>query len=352
MRQYHYSRYVVLGVICAAAIISIACYQITRHGLGDPRRYENRGFFSVAWNPNGKEIAVGGAQGVFLFDEDLHQTAHFEPLYSGVQDKIYSVAWHPSGTLLAGDTGNGYIVFVDPNKSQIDHLSIGSGFAEWSPNGSQLVTMIRTGSSNNEVSLQTWVLHETSPSLSATPSVTFSTPLEWVDLALWSPNSNFIASKSNRDGTISIWDSKTGEHLFSFVHPANERIGSWISISWNPDGNLLASTNSDGQIRIWNITAANTVLSFEEGSEFGALSIMWSPDGTRLVTANGENVKIWDAISGQLLNTLNAPHRSIDQAIWSPDSRKISALGTIQEETRATIWVWDASTGRLLATAH
>jgi WD40 repeat protein len=352
MRRRHHLRYVILAVVCAVAVVSAICYRIISHGLSDPRWYENQGFFSVAWNPNGKEIAVGGAQGVFLFNEGLHQTAHFEPRNSGIQDKIYSLAWHPSGTLLAGDTGNGYIVFVNPDQSQIDYLPIGSGFAEWSPDGSQLATMVSTRASNNDVSLQVWAIHVTPPPLSATPRVAFPAQHEWIDLALWSPDSRLIASTSNGEGTIRVWDSETGQQLLRLPHPANKRVGSQISISWSPDSRLLASTNSDGEIRVWKIASGNTILSFEEGSQFGASSIMWSPDGTYLATANGENVKIWDATNGQLLMTLNAIHRSVDQAIWSPDGRRIAAIGTIQEKSRATIWVWDVSTGQLLASGH
>jgi WD40 repeat protein len=352
-KQHRLEKFLVKLLAFVCIVIALAactgCNFIAK-ALSDPRDYENSGFFSVAWSLDGSRIAVGGARGIFTLNDGLQPVDHIEPVYLGNPETIYFVTWHPDGDLIAG-SGNGTVVLYHLDHSRIEHLSIASGFMDWSPDGERLITAGNNTPDGN-FQLQTWSVNLTSPSTSVQAITTLSGHSGSITSALWSPDGSLIASASDRDGTIKIWDSEIGQLLHTLIHPANERVGSWISISWSPDGSMLVSANSDGQIRIWNVSNGDVVLNFEEGSEFGALSVMWSPDGTRLVTAGEDNVKIWSVTTGQLQSTLYAQHRAINQAIWSPDGSKIAAIGTIQERSRATIWLWDVSTGELLATVH
>ena len=65
----------------------------------------------------------------------------------------------------------------------------------------------------------------------------------------FSPNGNTLAS-GNTDGTIHLWDIMTGANQQTFT--GYTRLVR--SIAFSPDGNTLASGNSDGTVLLWDLT--------------------------------------------------------------------------------------------------
>ncbi|NEQ70423.1 MAG: hypothetical protein F6K21_34015 [Symploca sp. SIO2D2] len=70
----------------------------------------------------------------------------------------------------------------------------------------------------------------------------------WVESVSFSPNGKLLASGSD-DNTIKIWDLEKGEELFTiFGHQ-----DSVYSVRFSPDGKLLASGSEDNTIKIWDL---------------------------------------------------------------------------------------------------
>ena len=68
--------------------------------------------------------------------------------------------------------------------------------------------------------------------------------------------------------------------------------------------------------------------------------VTWSPDGTRILTIGKNNVRLWDAATGETTHTLTTDWT--DSAEWSPDGTRILTAGS------NSIRMWNATTGQPL----
>ncbi len=65
---------------------------------------------------------------------------------------------------------------------------------------------------------------------------------------IWSPNGALLAA-GYRDGTLLIFDTKTGETLADLIGHTY-----WITqMTWSQDGSNLFTTSRDGTFRTWGI---------------------------------------------------------------------------------------------------
>lgn len=67
----------------------------------------------------------------------------------------------------------------------------------------------------------------------------------------FSPDGQLIALGNRRNGDIYLWDASTGEELVTLTGHSE-----WVtSLTFNPEGTLLASTSTDGTVRLWGVPA-------------------------------------------------------------------------------------------------
>ncbi|MBV6341240.1 WD40 repeat domain-containing protein [Candidatus Magnetobacterium casense] len=108
--------------------------------------------------------------------------------------------------------------------------------------------------------------------------------------------------------------------------------GGVTSVSFSPDGKILASCSYDETIKIWNIPSGDLLRTLK-GHEM--CSISFSPDGKFLASGSCDStIKIWEMPSGDLLSTLEG--RSTHSVSFSPDG-KLLAAGSNDK----TIKIWD-----------
>ena len=116
-------------------------------------------------------------------------------------------------------------------------------------------------------------------------------------------------------------------------------------IAWSPDGRWLASPSEDNTIRIWDAVTGEVVRTLEEHTD-SVLSVAWSPDGRRLASAsNDKTVRLWDAKTGQALQTIEEHAGTVKCVAWSPDGRRLASASDDK-----TVRLWDAETGEALRT--
>src|SRR5262245_37315855 len=124
-----------------------------------------------------------------------------------------------------------------------------------------------------------------------------------LDVAV-SPSGARIAS-SSPDGSVSVWDTKTGRRLFTFFAHEN---GHARGVAFSPDdGRWLATGGWDRTVRVWDAHTGQIQHTLE-GHTGEVWCVAFSPDG-RLVSGGADHngvgdVKVWDVASEQELFSL------------------------------------------------
>ncbi len=123
----------------------------------------------------------------------------------------------------------------------------------------------------------------------------------------FTPDGNLLASGSGGFecrtcpyyGDIKLWDMRRGK--LSFTFPKQEDY--IVSVSFSPDGNLLASRTDDKTVVLWDVKR-KIIIRKLVGHTGGVMSIVFSPNGKYLATSSGDNtVKVWDVRTGKALHT-------------------------------------------------
>jgi WD40 repeat protein len=131
----------------------------------------------------------------------------------------------------------------------------------------------------------------------------------------------------------------TNFNATDFIDPVfAETFGAVISVAYSPDGRLLATGSSNGEIKIWSADDYQEILCCR-GHQAWVMSLSFSPDGRSLASASDDHlVKIWDLPTGNCLNTYTEHTDSVNAVKFHPNGRTIASGGQ-----DATIRFWDLS---------
>jgi len=67
-----------------------------------------------------------------------------------------------------------------------------------------------------------------------------------------------------------------------------------LSVSFSPDGRILASGSWDGTVKLWDVQSGEVIHSLEGHSDW-VRSVAFSPDGTKLASGSFDRtIKIWE----------------------------------------------------------
>ena len=144
------------------------------------------------------------------------------------------------------------------------------------------------------------------------------------------------------DGKVRVWDLKTGRVLETLT---GHRVEREIPLDISPDDRHVVSGDGTGHLRWWDMSTGERfreiLAHHNDDSNHGIFDVEYSRDGSRVLSSGKDSLaKLWDAHSGELLQTF-AGHGSwvIDGAL-SPDNAHV-----VTASFDETIRVWDAASG-------
>ncbi|HLO47545.1 MAG TPA: AAA-like domain-containing protein, partial [Kamptonema sp.] len=139
----------------------------------------------------------------------------------------------------------------------------------------------------------------------------------------FSPDGQLIAT-GGADGTVRLW-SLTGQEQVEIEVPQGKVKVKINSVSFSPDGKKIVTAGEDGIARLWDLSGKQ--LTKFEGYQGGINSVKFSRDGKRIATAGEDGtVRFWD-FSGKQLAKLEAHKGKINSISFSPNGQEIATAG-------------------------
>ncbi|NMG09738.1 NB-ARC domain-containing protein [Brasilonema sp. UFV-L1] len=159
-----------------------------------------------------------------------------------------------------------------------------------------------------------------------------------VEAVAFSPDGKCLVV-GDTDGQIRVWQVSDGKEILSFQAHTN-----WImSIAFSCDGVTLVSGSKDQTIRLWNIKTGECLKILQEHNNI-IRSVVFSPDGQTLASGSADQtVRIWDVSTGECLKTFQEHTDSVNSVVFSPDGQTLASGSADQ-----TVRIWDVSTGECL----
>ena len=153
-------------------------------------------------------------------------------------------------------------------------------------------------------------------------------------LTLWQANLQKINLQS-----VNFADSDLAKSVFS------ETLESVLSVSFSPDGQLLATGDVNGQIRLWQMPTGTLIWTVKAHNNW-IPSVAFSPDSQTLVSGSyDQTVKLWDLSSGECIKTYRGHIHGVVSVVFSPDGQ-IIASGSYDR----TIKFWSVKDGNCVQT--
>lgn len=247
---------------------------------------------SLAWNPNGTVLGVGGEFGgqraLKLIDTDDQIIQQFD-----MQFGVEGISWRPDSAQIAAYSAGEYTI--------------------WDANTGAVMASFRQTEAT------------------ATPFL------------YWNPTDFDQIATVERD-LVHLRDASTG-HIQATLNGSGGKPDSVLSVGWSKDGTTLYTVSNDNLIRVWDVRSA-TLLN-EIPLNFGTQAFAMSPDRTRLAIAGEDGVvHVYDTSGALLLSSERLPDVPTRTFLvylqWHPDSTHIAGADN------QGIHVWDIETGLLV----
>jgi WD40 repeat protein len=249
-------------------------------------------------------------------------------IFLGHQDFVNDARFDSSGRRVVTASEDGTARLWDSQTGDLLAVLSGHGgpvtSAIFNPNGSQVAT------ANDHSTIGIWDAVDGSELFVLPESILEG---QYTNLAVraivFSPDGSRLVAAGD-DGHVNVWDTQTGANMLNIN--AHGRGITWADLS--PDGNRIVSASFfAGVTSIWNAADGSELITINHGGIIN--DVAFSTDGTSVATAVGSDVRVWNAVSGEILVVLKGHTGTIRTVEFSPNGEE---LVTASADGTARIW--------------
>jgi WD40 repeat protein len=289
----------------------------------------NGAVYSAQFSPNGKLVATGGYDKLVMIwnpDEvkpvDIKARLNNEPdpkpnyaRLSGHDGPVRSVSFSPNGQLVLSGSEDNTLRIWDVKAGESLKTLRGHGQPVRACVFSPDKKMALSGGDDSSVRVWNVAGYQEVRVLSSTVFVGHD---DAVLSARFSRDGKHIVTAS-RDRTASLWDAGSGNPLKRFQEGHDFLVS---GVAFFPGH--LATGAGDNSVRTWNLTAGTQELVLPATGRIGTLAA--SPDGSWIFTGSpGTDVKVWNAKTGALVETLGGHAAEITSLAFSPQGDRVAS---------------------------
>ena len=311
-------------------------------------RFGKGGINVIQFSPDGTQLAVGTAIGVWLYDVE---TGEEKSLFAGM---CQALAFSPDGRFLAN--GGEY---SDVRKVQVWEVATGrevlladvydtASALRFSSDEKMLVSVGGSGDAIISLDIETGKV-TTRPFFKSEPFGVFGS-----ENGVYAITRDKVAG-GRRDGKIQLWDTTVHKalptlrgHTDLSIQPLNKPLrrnsNRVLAVTFSPDGTRLASGSTDKTVRLWDLTNRNEWITLQKHT--GWINVLaFSPNGKILASGSTDRtVQLWNTATGESLATFTGHIDGITALAFSPDGSTLASAST-----DGMIRFWHTETGAPLA---
>jgi WD40 repeat protein/serine/threonine protein kinase len=150
--------------------------------------------------------------------------------------------------------------------------------------------------------------------------------------AAWLDEQTVMAKISPPEDRIVFWDANTGKFQRSLKGALTDKLKAF---RWSPDGRLLATGHAEGVVKVWEAASGKLRQTLKTGSSM-PICLAWTPNSRTLAVGDTDKrVHIWNVVGGKGRPTIATEFRDPPHVLaWAPRGRALAAAGLMYDPVK------------------